>query len=65
MIVADEAEVLPGKARSSASWAAFDGAPAGRNDVWSVEPEPARLGANSPMNTPAMTQAMTMRNRNR
>jgi hypothetical protein len=65
VIVTDEAAVLPGNARSIACWAATDGAPDGRNEVWSVDPAPARLGAKTPMNTPAMTQAITIRNRKR
>ena len=65
VIVADDAEVLPGKARSRASLAARDGEFAGRNEVWSVDPWPARLGARAPMATAPTTQAMRMRNRNR
>ena len=43
--MADDEDVLPGNARSSASFATLEGAFSGRNVVWSVAPEPARLGA--------------------
>ena len=56
-IVADEVEVLPGNARSSASWAAREGELGGRNVAWSVEPCPARLGASAPKNAAPAIQA--------
>ena len=67
VIVADEDEVLPGKARSIAASVAWtDGALSGRNDVWSVDPSPAMLGASCGWkHAPATIQARTIRKRSR
>ena len=65
VMVADDEDVLPGKARSMASLAAREGEFAGRKDVWSVDPAPDRLGAALAMKTAATIHAIRIRNRNR
>jgi hypothetical protein len=62
---ADDVDVLPGNARSTATRAATEGALAGRNEVWSEDPAPARLGAKAAMNAASAIQATTITNRNR
>ena len=62
---ADDEAVEPGNARSMAFLETTLCAVAGRNVVWSVEPEPARLGENAPKRPAATTQARTTRNRKR
>ncbi len=64
VMVADDEDVLPGKARSMASLATRDGEFVGRKVVWSVAPWPDRLGAATAMNTAPTIQAMRIRNRN-
>ena len=64
-MVADDEDVLPGKARSMASLATRDGEFAGRKVVWSVAPWPERLGAALAMKTAPTIHAMRIRKRNR
>jgi hypothetical protein len=64
-MVADDEEVLPGKARSIASLAAREGEFWGRKVVWSVAPWPDRLGADAAKKAAATTHPARMTNRRR
>ena len=65
VMVADEVDVLPGNARSRASLASRDGELAGRNEVWSVDPWPDRLGAVTAKKAAATIHTARIRNRKR